>query len=105
MADIKLEHAEENSKGRFTIYYDNDEAGYILYEWLPNGNLLANGTLVYNDFRDKKLGKPLYDALMNFARSKNTHIYPTCPFVVKSMLRDKSVHDLLDDKFKAENNL
>lgn len=104
MAEVKLEHAEENNKGRFTIYYNQNEAGYILYEWMPNGSLLANGTLVYNDFRDKKLGKPLYDALIHFARSKNTLIYPTCPFVKKSMLRDQSVQNLLDPQFIKEQN-
>lgn len=101
----KIQHIENEQGGKFFVYYDNQEAGFIQYEWLPNGNFKANGTLVYDEFRDKKLGKPLFDALMNFAREKKVKIYPTCPFVVLSMKRDASTHDLRAEDYKAENGL
>lgn len=102
MENISIKQVEENGKGRFIVYYKDTEAGYIKYEWLPNGNLLANGTLVYDDFRSYRLGQPLFDALLQLAREKATKIYPTCPFVVKMMRRDSSVHDLLADDYLHE---
>lgn len=105
MENITIKHEESEDNGRFLAYYDGVEAGYIKYKWMDNGNFNANGTLVYEEFRDKKIGKLLYDTLLNFAREKGVKIYPTCPYVVKLMLRDTSVHDLLDDDFKKENGL
>jgi predicted GNAT family acetyltransferase len=105
MEGIQIKHEERIEGGKFWIFYEGIEAGFIQYEWLPNGNFKANGTLVYDEFRDKKLGKPLFDALMNFAREKKVKIYPTCPFVVLSMKRDESTHDLWADDYKKENNL
>ncbi|MCW3162504.1 GNAT family N-acetyltransferase [Chryseobacterium oryctis] len=102
---IKIIHVKDEDKGRFVVFVNDIEAGYIKYEWMENGNFNANGTLVYDEFKGKNIGKQLYNALMNFAREENVEIYPTCPFVVKTMLRDKAVYDLLDDDFKKENDL
>lgn len=104
MDNIQIKQEEREDSVKFWMF-GRSETRFIQYEWLPNGNFKANGTLVYDDFRDKKLGKPLFDALMNFAREKNVKIYPTCPFVVLSMKRDASTHDLWAEDYKAENGL
>jgi predicted GNAT family acetyltransferase len=105
MEPITMEHQSEGNNGRFVAYYQGEEAGYIKYQYLADGNINANGTLVYENFRDKHLGKPLLDALMNFAREKGIKIYPTCPFVVKSMQRDATLHPLLTDAYKQEHDM
>lgn len=105
MENIQIEHQVDGEKGRFVIYYKDAEAGFIKYEFIDAQTIKANGTLVYDNFKDKKLGAPLYDELINFARNHSYKIYPTCPYVAKLMKRDIGVHDLLSDNFKKENAL
>lgn len=105
MEHINIVHEAQENEGRFVVQYDGQEAGYIKYMNMEDGVINANGTLVHEAYRDKKLGAPLYDALMGYARDNNLKIYPTCPFVVKMMKRDTSVHDLLTEAYKAENGI
>lgn len=99
MKNIHIEHKPEIGKGRFVIYVGDREAGYIKYDWMVNGNFNSDGTLVYPEFRELKLGKLLYDQLIAFAREKGAKIYPTCPYVVRLMSRDESVQDLYDEDY------
>lgn len=105
MEQVNMVHEAQEQEGRFVAMYDGAEAGFIKYKYIDSHTINANGTLVHEAYRDKKLGAPLYEALMSFARENNFKIYPTCPFVVKMMLRDKSVQDMLTDKFKTEQGL
>lgn len=102
MATIRFEHIENESEGRFVVFVNDQEAGYIKYEWLPNGNLKAIGTLVYDDFKSEKLGMPLYNHLMSFVKERGVKVYPTCPFVVKIMHRTPAVWKYLDDAYLSE---
>lgn len=102
MENVRIEHIANEADGRFVAYVNDEEAGYIKYEWMPNGNFKANGTLVFEAFRSYKLGQPLYEALLNFAREQKVKIYPTCPFVVKMMNRDSGVWNLLDEDYLKE---
>jgi predicted GNAT family acetyltransferase len=96
---ITFKHIDDNNEGRFIVEYEGQEAGYIKYKWLENGNINANGTLVYDTFKDKKLGMPLFNQLIGFAREKGIKIYPTCPFVVKMFSRMPELNDLLADDY------
>jgi predicted GNAT family acetyltransferase len=80
---ITFKHIDDNNEGRFIVEYEGQEAGYIKYKWLENGNINANGTLVYDTFKDKK----------------GIKIYPTCPFVVKMFSRMPELNDLLADDY------
>lgn len=105
MQTVQIKHEVNEEGGKFWVFHEGTEAGFIQYKWLGNGNFNANGTLVYDEFRDQKLGKPLFDTLMNFAREQKVKIFPTCPFVVLSMKRDPSTHDLWAEDYKTENGL
>lgn len=96
---MEIKHQPEEGKGRFVIYVNNTEAGYIKYEIMPNGNLKANGTLVYDEFRDQHLGTPLFNTLINFAKEKSVKIYPTCPYVVVMFQKHPELSNLLDDDY------
>ena len=98
---MNIEHKIEEKKGRFIVFIDDKEAGYLKYENLPNGNLLANGTLVYDDYRDQKLGTPLFNAFIDFAKSKNLKIYPTCPYIVVMFKKHPELKDMLDEDYLA----
>lgn len=96
---MEIKHQPEEGKGRFVVYVNDIEAGYIKYEIISNGNLKANGTLVYDEFRNQHLGTPLFNTLINFAREKGVKIYPTCPYVVKMFERHPELSDLLDEDY------
>lgn len=96
---MEIKHQPEEGKGRFVVYVNDTEAGYIKYEIISNGNLKANGTLVYDEFRNQHLGTPLFNTLINFARKKGVKIYPTCPYVVKMFERHPELSDLLDEDY------
>lgn len=100
---MKFKQYDDGKEGRFFIIIDNDtEAGWIRYQWLENGNLLANGTLVYYEFRDQWLGTPLFNRLIEFAEEKKVKIYPVCPFVVKKFTVHPELKHLLADDYLKE---
>lgn len=94
-----FKHINDSKEGRFVVEVDRKEAGYIQYKWMENGNINANGTLVYDEYREHRLGMPLFDKLIEFAREKGIKIYPTCPFVVKVFSRRPELNDLLDNDY------
>src|SRR5690606_37814858 len=54
---MNFKQYDDGKEGRFFVILDNEmEAGWIQYKWLDNGNLLANGTRVYEEFKEQKLG-------------------------------------------------
>src|SRR5690606_37559405 len=84
---MNFKQYDDGKEGRFFVILDNGvEAGWIQYKWLGNGNLLANGTRVYEEFKDQKLGIPLFNKLVEFAEKRKTKIYPLCPFVVNQCI-------------------
>lgn len=97
---MEFRHVFEGHEGRIFVDVDGHESGFIKYELMPNNNLKANGTLVYDAYRDQKLGMPLFDELVKFASNSDKKIYPTCPFVVKMFQRHPELADLLDPDFK-----
>lgn len=100
---MEFKHLEEENGGRFIVQVDGKDAGYIKYQWMENGNFNANGTLVYDEYRDHKLGMPLFNKLIAFAEEKGVKIYPTCPFVVKTFNRHPELHHLLDPGYFPAN--
>lgn len=100
--EITWKHIDDQNEGRFIVEADGEEAGFIKYKYLENGNINANGTLVHEKFRDQKLGGPLFDKLIGFAEEKNTKIFPTCPFVVKTFKRKPELAHLLASDYTAE---
>ena len=91
-------HQEHHNKGLFEIYINNKLAGYLKYDVLPNKDLLANGTFVYEDFRSFKLGQHLYEALVQLAQTRGVKINPTCPYILGKLQKDPNAKTLIADK-------
>lgn len=91
---MEMVHKAETNQGRFYVYVGGVEAGYIQYQVLPSGNLNANGTLVYDAFRDQKLGTPLFERLVAYARGLGVKMVPTCPYVLKMLERHPELADV-----------
>jgi uncharacterized protein len=99
---MKIQHQTEEGKGRFVVSVEGKEAGYIKYEIMPNRNLKANGTLVYDEFRDQHLGKPLFDTLLQFAKDQDVKIFPTCPYVVAMFQKHPELNEYLDEDYQKK---
>ncbi len=95
-----ITHEKEENKGRFVVSVDGKEAGYLKYEILPNGNLKANGTLVYEEFCELKLGKPLFDAFILYVKEKDLKVFPTCPYIVAMFKKYPELSNLLDPDYQ-----
>lgn len=66
---MNFKQYDDGKEGRFFVILDNGmEAGWIQYKWLDNGNLLANGTRVYEEFKNQKLGIPLFNRLVELRK-------------------------------------
>lgn len=98
---ITFKNREDNTEGKIVVEVEGNEAGFIKYKWLENGNINAYSTFVKEEYRDKRLGMPLFDKLVEFAKEKGIKIYPTCPFVVKMFARMPELNDLLADDYAA----
>ena len=95
-----IKHENQQFNGRFVVYVDEKEAGYLKYEVMPNGNLKANGTLVYDEYRELKLGKPLFEAFIAYVKEQNIKVFPTCPYIVVMFKKHPELSNLLDEDYK-----
>lgn len=99
---MEMKHAATETGGKFIVEINGEEAGFIQYKWMDKGRINANGTLVHEAYRDQKLGMPLFNRLVAFAKEKGLKIYPTCPFVVRTFARHPELSDLLTDDDQPE---
>lgn len=98
-AEFKI--IDDSKEGRIAVEIENQEIGFIKFKWLENGNINAYSTFVKEEFRDLKLGMPLFDKLIEFAKEKDIKIFPTCPFVVKMFKRLPELGYLLDPDYEG----
>lgn len=96
---MEIQHIQEEGKGRFVVIVNGVEAGYLKYTILSNGTYKADGTLVYDAYRDQKLGTPLFTAFINYVKEHSIKVFPTCPFVVKMFAKHPEYNDLLDANY------
>jgi len=64
--------------------------------------MLADGTRVYEQFKDQKLGLPLFNRLIDFAKEKEIKIYRICPFAVKTFACTPELLYLLAEDYLAK---
>lgn len=98
---MEINHLNEENHGRFVVSVNGKEAGYLKYKILENGNLNANGTLVYDEFKDQKLGKPLFDAFIDYVKENHLKVFPTCPYIVVMFKKHPELSHLLADDYHA----
>jgi predicted GNAT family acetyltransferase len=96
---ITFKNIDDNKEGKIVVEVEGNEAGFIKYKRLENGNIDAYSTFVKDEYRDKRLGIPLFDKLIEFAKEQGIKIYPTCPFIVKMFARMPELSDLLADDY------
>ncbi len=90
----RIEQEENNKKGRFIIY-DNDEfAGELTYYWEGDTKFVVDHVGVDKQFGGKGYGKQLVMRAVEFAREKEVKIVPVCPFVKALFEKIESIRDV-----------
>lgn len=80
-----IKHDVDNDK--FYIEGDTQNKGQVTYK-IKDGVMDINGTYVDPDHRGKSYAKELVDAAVEYAKSKNLKLHPTCSYAVKVVDRD-----------------
>ncbi|MGB8704222.1 MAG: GNAT family N-acetyltransferase [Gillisia sp.] len=91
---INIEREDAGKKGRFIIYYNNEEAGEMTYTWAGENKFIIDHTGVKEPFEGKGLGKKLVMKAVEFARENNLKIIPLCPFAKKIFDRQNDLRDV-----------
>lgn len=93
MVEIKRE--DDGVKGKFLLFYNDSEAGYMTYNWAGDDKIIIDDTFVKKEFGGKGLGKKLVLAAVDYARDFNIKIIPVCPFAKSVLTKDKELADVL----------
>ncbi|MBO3099662.1 GNAT family N-acetyltransferase [Gelidibacter pelagius] len=90
-----IEREDNGKKGRFVIYYNDEEAGEMTYTWAGKDKFIIDHTGVEDKFGGKGFAKELVMAGVAYARDNDLKIIPLCPYAKSRFDRDKSIGDVL----------
>ena len=91
----KVEHEQNERKGRFVIYEDAIFAGEMTYTWAGTGKFIIDHTGIEESFNGKGFGKKLLEQAVAFARKQEVKILPLCPFAKAQFDKNKNLADVL----------
>lgn len=77
----------DNDKNTFYIEGKDKNKGYVKYI-IDNGIMNINSTFVDPDYRSHGYAKELVDAAVEYAKSKDLKLSPTCSYAVKVTQRN-----------------
>lgn len=90
----KIVHETTDNGGIFTIFVEDQKAGYLSYTNVDEKTVDAEHTKVYPEFEGKGIGKQLLSALVEYARDNDLGIIPTCSFVSHAFDKGHDYDDL-----------
>ncbi|PHQ30327.1 MAG: GNAT family N-acetyltransferase [Leeuwenhoekiella sp.] len=90
----RVEHEQNERKGRFVIYEDAVFAGEMTYTWAGTGKFIIDHTGIEEGFNGKGFGKKLLEQAVAFAREQEVKILPLCPFAKAQFDKDKNLADV-----------
>jgi len=91
---MELKTIHDAEKNRFSIFIENEEA-YLAYRIQPGGVLEFYSTYVPDSGRGKGTARRLVDAGVEFAKSVNMKIKPSCSYVEKYFEKSPELSSLL----------
>lgn len=91
---VKIEQEENERKGRWVIYEDEQFAGEMTYTWAGTGRFIIDHTDVEDAFGGKGYGKMLLMKAVEFARKKGVKILPLCPFAKAEFDKNNDIADV-----------
>ena len=91
----RIEHEQNEHKGRFVIYEDAVLAGEMTYTWAGTSKFIIDHTGIEESFNGKGFGKKLLEQAVAFARKQDVKILPLCPFAKAQFDKNKNLADVL----------
>lgn len=91
---VRIEREEQENKGRFVIYENDEFAGEMTYVWAEASKFIIDHTSVEQKFGGKKYGQMMLMKAVEFAREKDVKILPLCPFAKAQFDKDSSIADV-----------
>lgn len=85
--------------GRFEVRL-GDAVAFTEYRKLANGVLFPH-TEVPSAFEGKGVGGKIVRTALDWARSENQKVMPTCTFVAGYISRHPEYHDLVHDQYRS----
>lgn len=92
MIDIK--HKENDRNGSFSIYENQQLAGHMFYRYKEDKVIDIYETEVNEAFEGKGLATKLFDKAIEFAKSKNLKVIPSCSFVKAKLDENEDLKSL-----------
>jgi predicted GNAT family acetyltransferase len=92
---MKLEHANLESKGFFSVMDIATEAGKMTYSWAGTDKFIIDHTEVHQAYNGKGVGKMMVMGAVKFARENNIKIIPLCPFAKSVFAKQTELADVL----------
>lgn len=92
---MEIRQINQNGKGSFKAFENNEEIGTLDYSWDEKNTMLLNHTEVNPAFEGKGIAKKLLMESVAYARQKNLKILPRCSYAVKAFERATDIQDVL----------
>lgn len=93
---MEIKRVEEKNKGILIAYFDEIEAGKLMYTWRDDSELNILHTEVHPEFGGQGIGKKLVLHVAEFARNKKSKIKPMCTYAKAVFDKTPEIQDVLD---------
>ena len=77
---MQIQHQEEGGKGVFFVYLNGENIAELTYSVPSPDKIVIEHTGVDESLEGKGLGKQLVEAAVEYARSKQIKVIPSCSF-------------------------
>lgn len=93
--EIKIEHEESVSKGRFYIEKNEEALAEMTYSIAGPDKIIIDHTQVGESLKGMKVGFKLFEAAVTYARESNKKVIPLCPFAKAQFDKNHQYQDVL----------
>lgn len=90
-----------DTKGEFTAWIRDRQAGMMTYSKLGSRQLIIDHTEVEEGYKGKGVGRKLVFEAVNHARKAGKTIIPLCPFAKSIFEKHPEIQDALRKKDKS----
>ncbi len=92
---MEIKHVDNQKKGSFVVEIEGHKQGELQYFTSAPGQITIYHTEVDEELRGRDVGRKLVAAAVEYARSNDLKIIPTCPFAKKVIDRTPEFQDVL----------
>lgn len=88
---MNIQHQQRNNEGEFFILDEQQKkVAELTYYFIDDKTINANRTYVSESLRGQGVADKLYQALVEFVKSRQLKLVPTCSYIAKKWQREQS---------------